>query len=338
MTKQLQELCALRGISGREHAVRDYLIAQIRDYAEYTVDPLGNLLVHKVGKQRAQHKVMLCAHMDEVGMLVTDITDDGFLCFSTVGGIETAVLLGRAVQVGVPGISGVIGVKPIHFLEGKERSALPKQDSLYIDIGAEDRAQAQQYVQVGDMVTLDSVFAPLGTNCVKARALDDRAGCAILLEYIQGDLAYDMDFAFTVQEEVGTRGAGPAAFALQPEYAIVVETTTAADLPGVEGEKRVCTLGKGAVITYMDRGTVYDFTLCNKAFTLAKRHGIAVQHKTLVAGGNDAAAIHRSGGGVKTIAVSIPCRYLHSQSCVLQVADYQNVRTLVRVLSEDLAI
>ncbi len=317
--------------------MRNYLIAEIQGHAAYTVDAGGNLLVRKQGKQRAKKRVMLAAHMDEVGLIVSYITEEGYLKFAAVGGLETAVLPGKAVLVGDNAVPGVIGVKPIHFLDQAERAKLPERESLYIDIGVSNREQALENVQPGDMVTFDSQFTLLGGEAIKARALDDRAGCAVLLELIQSELPYDLDFAFTVQEEVGTVGAKTAAFSLEPDYAFVVETTTAADLPGVEGEKRVCEIGKGAVLSFMDKGTVYDRALYRHALQLARERGIQVQSKTLVAGGNDAAAIHKSRAGVRTIAVSYPCRYLHSPSCVIDQSDMNPVYALVAALAEECA-
>jgi len=336
--QHIETLCALRGPSGREDAVRTFLLKTIGDKAECKTDALGNLLVHKKGKSRAKKRVMLAAHMDEVGFIITGITEEGLLKFSTVGGIDTAVLLGRAVRVGDAAIPGVIGVKPIHFLEGDQREKLPDAADLYIDIGAENKEAAEKLpLAPGDMGSFDSEIVPFGEGFLKGRALDDRAGCAILLEMILNEQPFDLDIAFTVQEEVGLRGASAAAFTLAPDCAIVVETTTAADLPEIEGEKRVCVLGEGAAVSFMDRSTVYNNGLYRHALARAAEKGIPVQPKTQVAGGNDAGVIHQSRAGVKTLTVSLPCRYLHSASCVIQEKDIQSVYDLVRQLAADFA-
>lgn len=270
-------------------------------------------------------------------MIVTYITDEGMLKFSAVGGIDPRVYLGRSVKVGDRGISGVIGLKPIHMLSKEEELDMPKGDEMYIDIGAESADEAREYVSLGDTVVFDSGIRQFGDGFVQGRALDDRMGCAVMIELIKSELEYDADFSFSVQEEIGTRGAQTAAFSVRPDYAIVLETTTAADIPGVEGEKRVCALGEGAVVGFMDRGTIYDHDLYELAFKKAEENGIKIQTKTMVAGGNDARTIHVSAGGVRTLAISLPCRYLHSPSCVIKLSDGDEVLRLARVMLEELA-
>ena len=167
-----------------------------------------------------------------------------------------------------------------------------------------------------------------GNGFVRGKAIDDRAGCLIMMEMINGDPEYDAWYAFTVQEEIGTRGAKAAAFTIAPDIAIVLETTTACDITGVFGKKKVCELGSGAVVAYMDRGTIYDRELYALAIDVAQKNGIPAQTKTLIAGGNDSGAIHVSRGGVRTCAISVPCRYLHSPSCVIKESDFSVVRVL----------
>ena len=176
-----------------------------------------------------------------------------------------------------------------------------------------------------------------GDGYLKGRALDDRAGCAVLLEMLHMPLEYDTYFAFTVQEETGDGGAGPAAYRIDPEFAIVLETTTASDIDGVEGERKVCALGKGAVISQMDRRTVYLPKMYEKAFALAAENGIPAQPKTVVAGGNDAGVIFKTRGGIAVQAISLPCRYLHSPSCVIRESDYAASRDLAVLLAAELA-
>ena len=337
MLEIIKELSALSGISGREDAVRDYIIEKIRDFAEYSIDPLGNLIVFKKGKKPANHKVMLDAHTDEVGFIVTGITAEGFLKFEKVGGINTKVIVGRSVFVGENAVSGVFGIKPIHLTDKDKISAIPGKDELYIDIGAGSKEEAEKFVSLGDAVWFDSEFAEFGDGFIKAKALDDRVGCAILIEMIRSELEYDMWFSFSTQEEIGTRGARASAFTIDPEYAIVVETTTAADISGVSGEKRVCICGNGGAVSFMDRRTIYSKELYDRAFEVAKENDIPCQPKTFVAGGNDAGAIHKSRGGVKTLTVSVPCRYLHSPGCVIKYSDAENSFRLIKALAEDFA-
>ncbi len=337
MLEMIKELCALPGISGRENAVRDYIIEKIKDYAEYSVDPLGNLIVFKKGKKSAKNKVMLDAHMDEVGLIIAAITSEGYLRFTKVGGIDTRVMIGRTVKVGSSAVNGVIGIKPVHLVEKSAESDIPKPDDLYIDIGAKDKEEAEKYVNLGDSAWFASDFVEFGDGFVKAKALDDRAGCAILVEMIRSELEYDAWFSFSTQEEIGTRGAQTAAYTIAPDYAIVVETTTAADISGVKDEKRVCICGKGGTVSFMDRSTIYSKELFDKAFEIAERNGIACQPKTMVAGGNDAGAIHKSRDGVKVLTVSVPCRYLHSPSCVIKYGDVEESLKLIRAMAEEFA-
>lgn len=337
MLQMIKELSTLPGISGRENAVRDYIIEKIKDFAEYKIDPLGNLIVFKKGKNSAKNKVMLDAHMDEVGLIVTAITADGFLKFAKVGGIDTRVMLGRSVKVGENAVNGVVGIKPVHLVEKDEEAAVPKLDDLYIDIGAKNRQEAVEYVRVGDSVWFCSDFVEFGDGFIKSKALDDRVGCAVLVEMIRSELEYDAWFSFSVQEEIGTRGAQASAFTIAPDYAVVVETTTAADISGVKDEKRVCICSKGGAVSFMDRRTLYDKELFGKAFELAEKNDIKCQVKTMVAGGNDAGAVHKSRGGVKTLTVSVPCRYLHSPSCVIKYGDVSESLRLIKALAEEFA-
>ena len=179
----------------------------------------------------------------------------------------------------------------------------------------------------------DSEFVELGGNCVKSKAIDDRAGCAIMIQLIREGVEYDTYFVFNVQEEVGLRGSTASSFSVAPDFAIVLEATTASDIDGVSGAKKVCSLGKGPVVGFMDRSTVYDKELYRMAFESAEELGIPCQTKTMIAGGNDSGAIHKSRGGVRTIAVSVPCRYIHSPSCVINKEDFENTLTLTRELA-----
>lgn len=323
----LKKLCLADGISGDEVRVRDIIIEEIKDFAEYQIDNLGNLIVHKKGKARAKSRLMLSAHMDEVGLMVTDVTSNGFLKFDEVGGIDRRVIVGRQVTVGENNIRGVIGVKPIHLCKGDDSKNIPEYSDMYIDIGADSLEEALAVVNYGDSVHFVSEFIENG-NTVNVKAIDDRFGCYVLIELIKSELEYDMDFAFVVQEEVGLRGSKTAAYTLDPEFALVIETTTSAEIPEIDAHKQVCTIGGGAVISVMDRRTIYDKELVNLAFDIAGKNGINAQYKRAVAGGNDAGAIHQSRGGVRTLAISLACRYLHAPSTVASKEDCESVLAL----------
>ena len=338
MLNYLKELCLINGISGREKNVRDYIInkisSKIGDGDSIHTDAIGNLIVFKKGKKTAVNKVMISAHMDEVGFIVTCICDNGLLRFTNVGGVDSKVVCGRAVTVGDKEISGIIGQKAMHLCTGDEGLTCKDIDSLYIDIGASDKAEAEKYVSVGDSVYFKSDYIEFGKSKVKAKAIDDRFGCAVMMKMIDETPEFDTYFAFLVQEEVGCRGAGPAVFGIRPDYAIVLEATTASDIAFVSKENTVCSQGEGAVVSFMDRSTVYDMELFRNAFTIAKEKNIKIQPKTTVAGGNDAGTIHKSCEGVRTIAISLPCRYIHSGTSVADKSDMKSCFELAVALNE----
>ena len=323
---ELKELCLINGASGDESRVREYILSRI-SADEIIVDNLGNLIVFKKGKKRAKNKIMFSAHMDEVGFMITHISEDGFLSFGEVGGINPSVVLGRGVRL-ESGASGVIGTKAVHRQSSEERKSFPAISELYIDIGAKNRDEAERFAPLGSYAYFDDDFFTFGDGFVKGKAIDDRAGCLIMMNMINGEPEYDAWYAFTVQEEVGTRGAAAAAFSVAPDIAFVLESTTACDIAGVSGAKKVCELGKGAVVSYMDNGAIYDRELYSLALKTALDNEIPVQTKTLIAGGNDSRSIHVSRGGVRTCAISVPCRYLHSPSCVIKECDYYAVEQL----------
>ena len=336
MLETIKKLSLLDGVSGRENAVRDYIINEVSAYADsIETDPLGNLIVFKKGKNTPKNKVMLDAHMDEVGLMITYINSDGTLEFDRVGGIDKRVMLGKPVTVGENKIQGVIGVKATHMVPAAEKLTMPS--TMYIDIGADSKEEAEKVVSLGDYVCFNSEFVEFGDGLIKGKALDDRAGCAILIDMIKSELPYDMYFNFAAGEEVGFGIAQTAFYKVQPDYAIVVETTTAADLADVPENKKVCSLGNGGVISFMDRRTIYPKELFDRAFELAETYGIKAQVKSLVAGGNNAGVIHKTAGGIRTITVSLPCRYLHSPSCVLKKEDIEESAKLIRVLAEEFA-
>ena len=280
MLERLNTLCTLNGVSGDEDAVRDFIREEAKPYADsLRTDALGNLIVLKKGKKSGGPRLLLCAHMDEVGVIVTRATDEGFLKFDFVGGVDRRVAIGKPVVLGPEKVPGVIGLKAIHLVSREEEKKVPKTDALYLDIGAADKEEALSKVPLGTCGAFVGPPEELGDGLLKAKAIDDRVGCAVMLELLKEDLPLDVTFAFTAQEEVGTRGAFGAAFSVSPDIALVLETTTAADLPGVEGARRVCAPGKGPVISYMNGGTIYDRELFRTLCRLAEEHGIPWQTK-----------------------------------------------------------
>lgn len=335
----LAKLSELHGISGAEDDVRNYILKEIKPYCtSVEVNSTGSVIAYKKGKNNPESKLMLCAHMDEVGMIVTDVGENGLLKFATVGGIDARVLCGTPVLVGEEKRPGVIGAKPIHLLEGDEVSSAPKTEDLYIDIGALTKDEAMEKVCPGDDVVFDTRFGEFGDGLLKGKALDDRAGCAVLMEIIKRDLECDLYFVFSTMEEVELRGAKCAAFSVAPDMAIVVESTTAADIPNVDECSKVCKVGEGAVISFMDRATIYDRGLFKMVQRTANERGIKWQYKKGVTGGNDSGSIHNSRGGVRTTAISLPCRYLHSPCSVIAESDLNAVCELVYALAEKAAM
>lgn len=329
---ELKKLCLINGASGDEKRVREYISSRI-NADEMITDNLGNLLVFKKGKKRTKNKIMFSAHMDEVGFMITHISENGFLSFGEVGGINPSVVLGRGVRL-ESGAAGIIGTKAVHQQSADERKSFPAISELYIDIGAKSRDEAEKFAPLGSYAYFDDDFFSFGDGFIKGKAIDDRAGCLVLMEMINGEPEYDAWYVFSVQEEIGTRGAAAAAFTVAPDIAFVLESTTACDIAGVSGAKKVCELGKGAVVSYMDNGAIYDRELYSLAMKTASENEIPVQTKTLIAGGNDSRSIHVSRGGVRTCAISVPCRYLHSPSCVIKESDFNAVRQLaVKMLS-----
>lgn len=331
MLENLKELCLLNGISGDEKSVREYIISQIKDYVQsYTVDNLGNLIVFKKGKSSSDKKVLVSAHMDEVGLIATYINYDGTIKFDTVGGINPDVIIGR--QVSVNGLFGVVGTQAIHNIPQSQRGKEPNVQEMYVDIGTNSKEETLKYVSLGDSINFFSKYENFGNDYIKSKALDDRVGCAILIDLIKSNLEIDTYFTFVVQEEVGLRGSKVASYTVNPDYAIVLEGTTAGDIGGSVGEKKVCTIGDGAVVSFMDRRTIYDKELYRLCFDISKENNIPCQTKTMVAGGNDSGSIHISRGGVRTIAISVPCRYIHSGASVMALSDAHACESLAKIL------
>ena len=338
MLELLKQLCLLNGVSGDEGEVRAFLRAQAEPYAgSIRTDALGNLIVFKQGAKATGNRLLLAAHMDEVGLIITHVTDEGFLKFGFVGGVDRRIAIGKPVVLGPDRVPGIISLKAIHLTDKAELKKVSKTDSLYIDIGAGSREEALKKVPLGSYGSFVSQPEEFGDGFFKARAIDDRIGCAIMLELLKEELPLDVTFAFTAQEEVGTRGAFGAAFSVTPQVALVLETTTAANLPGVDSHRRVCAPGKGPVISYMDGSTIYDRGLFEDLRRLAEDNGIPWQTKEYIAGGNDARTIQRTKQGVRVAAMSAATRYLHAPSSVASVADFKNMLELTRLFLLDQA-
>lgn len=338
MVNTLKTLCMLSGVSSFEDEVRSYIKGRVAPYADsIRVDAMGNLIVFKKGAKSTGNKLMLCAHMDEVGLIIRAITEDGYLKFSCVGGIDRRVLLGKRVAVGDQKLTGIIGLKAIHMTTLEERKRVPKLEEYYIDIGAKDKEEAEKLVNIGDCGVFVSDAVEFGNGMLKAKAIDDRVGCAILVKLLEEEIPMDCTFVFNVQEEVGTRGAFGSAFSVTPEIAMVLEGTTAADNPALDEHCQVCWPGKGPVISWMDGSAVYDRDLFEMLRDLADQNNVPWQMKHYLAGGTDAGAIQRTKEGVRVTGISAAVRYLHAPSSVASISDVEHMLTLARLFIHALA-
>lgn len=332
MLNTLKELCALSGVSSWEDETRVFIRAQAEPYADsIRTDAMGNLIVFKKGRKATGDRLLLSAHMDEVGLMITRVEDDGTLRFDSVGGIDRRVLMGKWVYVGSHRIPAVIGSKPIHLTTKEERRSVPKMTELYLDMGAENREAAEKLVELGDVAVFDPECVEFGSGLLKAKAIDDRVGCAVMLELLKEELPMDCTFAFSTQEEVGTRGAFAYAFSVHPEIALVVEGTTASDIPSTPEHMKVCAPGLGPVIPFMDGGTIYDRGLFELLRRLAEENKIPWQTKHRVAGGTDARTIQRSREGVRAAGLAVAVRNIHSPSSVASIEDCENMLKLARL-------
>ncbi len=338
----LEKLSNARGVSGNEQEVRDIIIEVIKDRVdEYRIDTLGNLITLKRarGRSRAAFRVMLAAHMDEVGLMIVYIESTGHLRFRPVGGIDARVLLSKVVLIGKDKVPGVIGVKPIHLLKQKEREQVLDVESLTIDIGAKSKEEAAGVVKVGDYATFATEFAEMGDGLVKGKALDDRTGCAVLVDLLRRDYPFDLYGVFTVQEEVGARGARVAAFAIEPNVAFALESTVCDDSPKTRDISPTTRLGAGVAISVADNTLLSDPHLVNLLIETAQENRIPYQIKQPMKGGTDAGRIHMVKEGIPSIAVAVPTRYIHSSVSLLSLQDFDNTialmnKTLIKLSPE----
>jgi len=337
MLQLIEKLTNINAVSGNEFLVREEIIKMIKPYADnITVDSMGNVIAFKKGTNPNGKKIILSAHMDEVGFIISNITDEGYLKFKSVGGIDPRILLAQRVVIGSNNIEGVLGIKAIHLQTPEERKSVVKEKDMYIDIGASSKEEAEKLVSKGDYAAFNSRYISLGGKMIKAKALDDRVGCAILIELIKLQYESDINFCFCVQEEVGLRGASVIAARINADVAIVFESTTASDVAGVDKHKYATILGEGPAISVMDRGSHSDRGLNNFIFDVAKQNGIKYQLKRAGFGGNDARAYQTSGTACKTTAVSLPCRYIHSPVSCANSEDILEMYRLCEKIAENI--
>ena len=325
----LNELTKLSGVSGCEFEVRNYIKSKLSEMGcQFYVDKLGNIIAHNKGKKNKT--IMVSAHMDEVGLIVTNIDSDGFIKFKAVGGIDQRVLNSKVVLIGENNIPGVIGSKAVHLMTEKEKGVSLPIDKLYIDIGTSTKEETEKLVNIGDYAAFKSDYVEFGDNMIKAKALDNRVGCSIILEILKEKLDVDFYGVFTVMEEVGLRGAETAAYQLEPDLGIVLEGTVCADMPKVEEHESSTLIGKGAVLSLMDNATVYDINLVRSVAKIAEDNNIAYQYRRSTSGANDAGVIHKTKKGAKVVSISVPCRYIHSSVSVASKNDLMSALKLTK--------
>ncbi|MBC8506145.1 MAG: M42 family peptidase [Anaerolineales bacterium] len=309
--------------------MREIVLEQIKGHADdVQVDALGNVLATKLGKGKNRPRVLIAAHMDEVGFMIIYDDGDGLFRFDTVGGLDKRQLVGKPVWVGEDRIPGVIGAKPVHLTTSSERSRAISVDSLRIDVGPNNGGK----VKVGDRATFATQFQRIGKS-IRAKAIDDRIGVTTLIELIKhAPNNIDLLAAFTVQEEVGLRGARVAAYALDPDLAIALDSTPAMDLPTWDGEENIrynTKLGLGPAIYVADGATLSDPGLIRHLRETAEAEGIPYQLRQPGGGGTDAGAIQRSREGIPVVSVSVPARYIHTAASIARIDDWRNTLSLL---------
>lgn len=334
----LSKICKVPGAPGFEDKVRELVLRQIDGLVDSVrVDAMGNVIAKKNGT--GDKKVMCAAHMDEISFIVTHIDEDGFVRFHVLGGFDPKTLTAQRVIVhGKKDIVGVMGTKPIHLMKPEERSKMPSTTDFFIDLGM-PKSEVVKYIEVGDPITRERELIQMG-ECVNSKSLDNRVSVYILIEALKAlkgrEIPYDFYAVFTVQEEVGLRGAMTAASQVDPDFAIGLDVTIAFDVPGAQPHEAVSRLGKGAAIKIMDGSVICDPRMTRHMKAVAKTHDIPWQAEVLPAGGTDTAGLQRAGRrGSIAGAISIPCRHIHQVIEMCSISDIEACTSLlVEVVAE----
>lgn len=325
MKDLIKKLTEAYGPSGAECSVREIIMKEVQPYVdEIRVDALGNLIAHKKGS--GGKKLILDGHMDEIGLMVTHIDDNGFLRFGTIGGVNPFIAMGQRVYF-ENGTFGVVGTERIE--EPKDT----RFEKFYIDIGARDKKEAEAKVRVGDSCAFFQPFVDIGDRVV-AKAMDDRVACAVIIETLKrlGKIKNDIYAVFATQEEVGLRGARAAAFGIEPDIGIALDVTRTGDTP--KGITMDVALGKGAAIKVKDSSLICHPGLKNYMVKVAEEKGIKYQMEVLESGGTDSGAIQMTRAGIPAGVISIPCRYVHSPCEMVDMGDVENCVALAKALCE----
>ena len=330
----LKTLTEINAPAGHEQPIRRALLEELKakGHTPY-IDRMGNVVVVKEGNGPAPRKrVMVAAHMDEVGLIVTGHAEGGFLKVTQAGGIDPRVLISKRVLVGDDNIPGVIGAVAIHLQSAADRARVMGYRDITVDIGATDKAEAERKAPVGTYISFDTPYVEYGDGYACGKAFDDRVGCYTILRLLDEELPCDLVAVFTSEEEAGCRGASGAAFTQEPDIGIVLEGTTCNDLGDIPEVGQVCQTGKGVAVSFMDGSSIANRELFKKALEVGEKEGIACQVKASVSGGNDAGNIQRARAGVPVVVLSVPCRYIHSPSTVVKLSDVDAQFELCRAL------
>jgi putative aminopeptidase FrvX len=333
LNDNLEKLSNACGVTGRETHVRELLSQLLKPYAdEIQVDRMENVIAVKKGKPK-KPKIMLAAHMDEVGLMVKTITKDGFIQFAKMGGIDDRVLLAQKVMVYGKNATfpGIIGSKPPHIQKEEDRKKIISADDLFIDVGATSREDASNMgIAVGDSVGFDIKYVKLGKDTVVGKAFDNRAGCITMVEAMRllEKTECTVCAVGTVQEEVGLRGAAAAAFGVDPDLAIALDVTIAGDVPGVREYDTTVKMGKGPAFTISDSGLITPPRILRWLIDTAQEHNIPYQIESGLLGSTDAARISITRQGIPCGNISIPTRYIHAPVGMLNLADIENAAKL----------
>ncbi len=336
LVEVLEKLSNANGVTGREEEVGDLMKKYLKPYVDETrEDRLGNIITLKKGKKDAP-SIMLAAHMDEVGLMVKNITKRGFLQFAKVGGIDDRILFAQRVIVHTDKtpLTGVIGAKPPHIQTEEERKKVIEADKLFIDVGAKDKKEAEKMgVHVGDVVSFDTRFARIGKDIVVGKAFDDRVGCSMMIEVMRRLPKVDCNVyaVGTIQEEVGLRGATIAAFQVAPDAGIALEATVAGDIPGVREGEAPAKVNEGPVLTVADAGLIAHPKILKLLIASAKEKKIPYQLETGIRGATDASKIALTREGVPSGVISVPARYIHSPAALLNLNDVEKAVQLAVV-------
>ncbi len=327
----LKTLTEAFGVSGQEQEVASIIREQVSPYCDKVeTDALGNVIAVKSGNEKGP-KVMLSAHMDEIGLMVMFIEKSGTLRFRPIGGVDPRVLVSKSVYVGKNRVPGVIGAKPIHLQKREEADKPFDIDGLFIDIGAKDKDEAEKLVKLGDGIVFATKYEDIGNTRAKAKAFDDRVGCAVLARLLMMEKRWNFTIqgVFTSQEEVGGRGAQVASYRLEPDMAVAFEGTTASDVPGSKEHLYSTSLGKGPALTHADASFVADLRIVKRLMEVADVKGIPYQMRELTTGGTDAGRIHLVREGIPAAVVSVPTRYIHSPVSIIDKNDFENAIKLM---------